>query len=208
MLVTDDGPDVEEGYTDEEAAAVTAWVRSQTLQTGRTAFVYDERMLQHFSPAMPHPEQPDRIRGIRAAMDECGLLPHFVDVAARDATEEEICLVHTPEHYKYVMSTAAMDVPTLITEAERWNSLYLNDGSAAASLLSCGGVIEAAAAVVTGRTRNAVAIVRPPGHHAEHDAPMGFCLFNNVAVATRAIMKQHGVARVMIVDWDVHHGAP
>lgn len=81
------------------------------------------------------------------------------------------------------------------------NSLYVNNQTALASRLSCGGVISACEAVVRGVVRNAIAVVRPPGHHAEPDKSLGFCFLNNVAVATKVIQRDHGVKKIMIVDW-------
>lgn len=81
------------------------------------------------------------------------------------------------------------------------HSLYINNHTALAARLSCGGVTNACRAVVAAKVRNAIAIVRPPGHHAEPDQSMGFCMFNNVAVAARVVQQEIGVKRVMILDW-------
>lgn len=96
-----------------------------------------------------------------------------------------------------------------ITESQSFYdqlSLYVNQATTIASKLSCGGVVEACLEVARGKLRNAFAIVRPPGHHAEPDEHMGFCFFNNVAVATRVVQLQANLRRIMILDWDVHHG--
>jgi histone deacetylase 6 len=87
-------------------------------------------------------------------------------------------------------------------------SIYFNNESYDCALLSCGGAIEACSAVMERVVKNAFAVIRPPGHHAEPCKAMGFCLFNNVAIATRVMQKRYGDAckRVLIVDWDVHHG--
>jgi histone deacetylase 6 len=85
-------------------------------------------------------------------------------------------------------------------------SLYVHPNTTLASKLSCGGVIEACLAVANGRVQNSFAIVRPPGHHAEPDEHMGFCFFNNAAVAARVVLQQTDVKRILILDWDVHHG--
>jgi histone deacetylase 6 len=81
------------------------------------------------------------------------------------------------------------------------HSLYVNKSTALAARLSCGGVISACEAVVTGKVRNAIAVVRPPGHHAEPDQSMGFSFLNNVAVATKVMQRDFGVKRVLILDW-------
>ncbi|RXW25579.1 hypothetical protein EST38_g273 [Candolleomyces aberdarensis] len=85
-------------------------------------------------------------------------------------------------------------------------SLYVNEGTTTAAMLSCGGVIEAALAVARGEMHKSFAIVRPPGHHAEPDEHMGFCFFNNAAVAARVVQQQTSIKRILILDWDVHHG--
>ena len=83
---------------------------------------------------------------------------------------------------------------------------FANSSSPLAARLSCGGLLEVTSAVVHGKARSGVAVVRPPGHHAESDKIMGFCLYNNVGVAAAVARKHWGVKRVLIVDWDVHHG--
>ncbi|MCO5593077.1 hypothetical protein L7F22_047083 [Adiantum nelumboides] len=109
----------------------------------------------------------------------------------------------------FTTETLALETETL----ERTASLYINEHSAKCARLSCGGVIEMCEAVASGRVRNGFAVVRPPGHHAEPDRSMGFCLYNNVAVATRYLQRRYGdyegrerVRKVLILDWDVHHG--
>jgi len=88
------------------------------------------------------------------------------------------------------------------------DSVYLSVNTPGAALLAAGGAIEASRAVMNGQVKNSIAVIRPPGHHAEHDYPMGFCFFNNVPVAARAMQRQFGVAarKILILDWDVHHG--
>ncbi|GMG15676.1 unnamed protein product [[Candida] boidinii] len=96
----------------------------------------------------------------------------------------------------------------LMEQTEKADSVYFNSDSLLSAKLSCGGAIEACKAVVEGKVKNALAVVRPPGHHAEPDAPGGFCLFSNVAVAAKTILNNYpeSVRRIIIVDWDVHHG--
>jgi acetoin utilization deacetylase AcuC-like enzyme len=113
---------------------------------------------------------------------------------------EELAMVHRPEYIKRVETFCQegggfWDVDT-----------YLSPGSYKAALYAAGGTIEATTAVVNKEVPLAYALVRPPGHHAERDRAMGFCLFNNIAVAARAGLEAHGLKRILIVDWDVHHG--
>jgi acetoin utilization deacetylase AcuC-like enzyme len=134
-------------------------------------------------------------------LGEAGLLNRLARVDARAATEEELLLCHTREY----LSTAKRDVesgrPYLSTGD---TDITANSWEVAAR--AAGGVLNAVDAVVSGKARNAFCAVRPPGHHATPNRGMGFCLFNNVAIAARHAQRKHGLARVLIVDWDVHHG--
>ena len=131
-----------------------------------------------------------------------GALAHVEAVPAREAREEELCLVHTAAHVQRVLAAAEAGEPVCLGP-DAWTV----PGTRAAALVAAGGVLAAVDAVLGAPGLDgAVALVRPPGHHAERDAPMGFCLFNNVAVAARWAQREHGVERVAIVDWDVHHG--
>ena len=90
--------------------------------------------------------------------------------------------------------------------AETFNSIYLNEWSVLCALLSAGGVLQCVDQVMSSVSRSALAVVRPPGHHAEPDTPHGFCIFNNVAIAAQYAISSLGASRVLILDWDVHHG--
>jgi acetoin utilization deacetylase AcuC-like enzyme len=164
----------------------------------RTGIVTDECFLAHDTGAR-HPERADRLRAIQRALDD-RVRPDLQKVPARDATADELSRVHVPEHVATVAATARLtrfafdaDTPT-------------SSGSFAAARRAAGGVLALVDAVMDRRVDNGFAFVRPPGHHAERDRAMGFCLFNNVAVAAAHLRAVHGLDRVMIVDWDVHHG--
>ncbi|CAH2354987.1 histone deacetylase Hda1p [[Candida] railenensis] len=195
-----------------------------TLKTG---IAYDVRMRYHakiftsyFEYIDPHPEDPRRIYRIYKILAEAGLIqdsalsgtddigPLMVKIPVREATSEEILQVHTEEHLKFIESTENMTREKLLEETEKGDSIYVNNDSFLSAKLSCGGTIEACRAVVEGRVKNSLAIVRPPGHHAEPHAPGGFCLFSNVAVAAKNILKNYpeSVRKIVIVDWDIHHG--
>lgn len=193
----------------------------------KTGLVYDVRMRYHakiftsyFEYIDPHPEDPRRIYRIYKKLAEAGLVldkslsgtddigPLMEKIPIREATADEILEVHTEEHLKFIASTEAMSRDQLLEETEKGDSIYVNNDSFLLAKLSCGGLIEACKAVVDGRVKNSLAIVRPPGHHAEPDAPGGFCLFSNVAVAAKNILKSYpdSVRRIVILDWDIHHG--
>lgn len=193
----------------------------------KTGLVYDVRMRYHakiytsyFEYIDPHPEDPRRIYRIYKILAENGLIidptlcgsneigNYMLKIPIREATKEEILAVHSEEHLKFIESTQNMNKEELLKETEKGDSVYFNNDSLLSAKLSCGGAIEACKSVVEGKVKNALAIVRPPGHHAEPDAPGGFCLFSNVAVAANAILKSYpeSVRRIIIFDWDIHHG--
>ncbi|PZC92245.1 AcuC, Deacetylase, histone deacetylase and acetoin utilization protein [Pyrenophora tritici-repentis] len=182
--------------------------------TSKTGLVYDPRMRFHaelpdmnINPDDIHPEDPRRIHSIFKEIKEAGLVAsstseedqqdHCWRIATRYATKPEILLIHTEEHYDFLKE-----------QAEGLDSIYFNHSTFECAKLAAGGAIEACKAVVQGHVRNAIAIIRPPGHHAETDSPSGFCIFNNVPIATRVCQKAYPETcrKVLILDWDVHHG--
>ena len=166
-----------------------------------TGLVHDERFLLHRAP-YEHPEHPGRLTAIHGRLEEEGLLDRCESVAAREATREELLRIHTPEHLETIAETASG-----IHEFTQLDpDTYTSRDSYEAALLAAGGLVELSLAVAEGRLANGLALLRPPGHHAEADHAMGFCLFNNVAVAARAVQDRKAARRILIVDWDVHHG--
>jgi len=163
--------------------------------SGDTAYVTDRRMLAH-DPGAGHPERPDRLRVVQDRVDA---EPGLVRLAARAATDEELARVHSTALIELV--DASRGRPRVRFDSDTATSAESSD----AARLAAGSAVELCDAVLAGDVRNGVALVRPPGHHAERDRAMGFCLYNNVAVAARAL-RARGVGRVAIVDWDLHHG--
>lgn len=164
----------------------------------RTGIVLDPRYLEHVT-GRGHPERPERIEtllAMRDALEPTGLAP----IEPRPATREELELVHSPEHVDRVEATARMERHKLDVDTP------VGPESHATALLAAGGLLEAIDATMRGEVHTAFAKVRPPGHHAEPTRPMGFCLYNNVAIGARHLIDRHGLGRVMILDWDVHHG--
>lgn len=166
------------------------------------AVIRDERYLDH-RPGDFHPESPDRLRIIHSLLDrEFKDLPR---VEPRLATEDELALVHDPFYIQRVAETDGKTFTQLDPDTG------LSSRSYQVARLAAGGLLEAVDALVS-RPSSPVApssvfcFVRPPGHHAEQDRAMGFCLFNNVAIAAAYAIEKHNLQRVMIVDWDLHHG--
>ncbi|KAL2160095.1 hypothetical protein VTH06DRAFT_1750 [Thermothelomyces fergusii] len=198
-----------------------------------TGCCYDDRMKLHanadFGPNPHHPEDPSRIEYIMRTFKKNGLVftgsdaeliriiqteptKYMWRIPAREATKEEICMVHHPGHYLWVEALSRKSTQELRELSTRMDqgrdSLYVGSMTYEASLISAGGAIETCKSVVAGVVKNAFAIIRPPGHHAEFDAPMGFCLFNNVPIAAKICQADFPdiCRKILILDWDVHHG--
>ena len=167
---------------------------------GRTGLVYDPRYLAHDMGA-GHPESPNRLRAIMQRLEQGGLSAVLMPITPRKAEDEWITLVHRPEYVERLNREApasgrvSLDADT-----------SMSPGSLTAAYLAAGGVLAGVDAIMTGQVQQVFYAVRPPGHHAEAGRAMGFCLFNNVAIAARYAQKRYGLQRVLIVDWDVHHG--
>jgi acetoin utilization deacetylase AcuC-like enzyme len=163
-----------------------------------TGIVRDERYLaHHMGPG--HPESPGRLEAIHAMLDREPGLP-LKRIEARPATREEIETVHAPDYFEYVASTAGRDYVPLDADTAATSRTFET------ALLAAGGVMEAAEAVLRGDAGNAMALVRPPGHHAEFGQAKGFCFFNNVAIAAAHLLNAGGLSRILVADWDLHHG--
>ncbi|XP_048329333.2 histone deacetylase 15 [Ziziphus jujuba] len=168
-----------------------------------TAIGFDERMLLHSEVEMkshPHPERPDRLRAIAASLATAGIFPgKCFPITAREITKEELQMVHSSEHVE------AVELTSHLLSSYFTPDTYANEHSACSARLAAGLCADLASAIVSGHTKNGFALVRPPGHHAGVKQAMGFCLHNNAAVAALAAQAA-GAKKVLIVDWDVHHG--
>ena len=159
----------------------------------------DPRMLDHV-PSPTHPERPERLRAVTRHLERTGIARHCPTRPVRPATDEELLRVHTPGYLRRVDALAAEGGGQ--AEVDTW----ISPGSPLAARLAAGAAVDAVASVIEGPDRRAFCVVRPPGHHALADGPMGFCLFGSVAVAAADAVHRLGLERVLIVDWDVHHG--
>ena len=189
----------------ELAEQIGAMSISQEKHSTETGLVYDELMMKH-EARTEHPECPVRIQRIFSALEEAGLSDRCKRVPAREATREELLSVHGEEYLDAMRKTEGQEVSALEEVEVKFNSVYINAHTHKCALLSAGGVVDLTRLVWQGELANGMAVVRPPGHHAERDKAMGFCLFNNVAVAAAQAVNKWGAKRVVILDWDVHHG--
>ena len=164
-----------------------------------TWFHIDRRYLEHLNPE-GHPERAARIENL-LSLEEL-LVGAGVSALASDrhATDEELLRVHTSDHLERIETTAG-DVYTMLDP-----DTHTSPRSSEIARLGAGALLHMVDAIVAGAPAKGFAAIRPPGHHAESDRPMGFCLYNNVAVAAAHILEHHGLERVLIVDYDVHHG--
>jgi len=177
----------------------TTAMESETT-TPKTGFVYHDIFLDH-KTTEGHPESPQRLTAIVRRLEETGLHGELLHLPVTPVAAKWLHTIHTPAYVQRVKRSCdegdayldSLDVP-------------ISRKSYEAALMAAGGVLSAVDAVVHGEIRNAFCAVRPPGHHALSDQAMGFCIFNNVAIAARYAQQEHGLSKVLIVDWDVHHG--
>jgi len=165
-----------------------------------TALAADPGVKRHDSE-VGHPEQPARFITVLNQLKSSGLTDRLLSLARRSATDDELALVHTRDYIALVEAEVK----------ERRNQLStgdtpINSHSAEAARAAAGAALNATDAVFEGRAQNAFCVTRPPGHHANAGRGMGFCVFNTVAIAARYAQRRYGAERVLIVDWDVHHG--
>jgi len=173
---------------------------NSSKKASKTGFVYDDIYLEH-KTTQGHPEAPQRLIAIVERLKAKGLYPQLFKLSPKPVSSEWLTAVHTPEYVERAKESCeegvgyldSMDVP-------------ISPKSYKAALAAVGGVLSAIDAVVEKKVTNAFCAVRPPGHHALKDMAMGFCIFNNLAVGTRYVQKKHGLLKILIVDWDVHHG--
>lgn len=148
-----------------------------------------------------HPESPERLKSVLRALEESGLAARLERIEAPLAQRAQLERVHSPAHVEQVFGAApARGYAYLDPDTS------MNPKSLSAALRAAGALVKATDMVIAGEVRNAFCAVRPPGHHATRERPMGFCMFNNVAVGALHALDEHGLERVAILDFDVHHG--
>ncbi|XP_052280508.1 histone deacetylase 6-like isoform X1 [Dreissena polymorpha] len=190
-----------------EGLSEVALLMKKPDTTAGTGFVYDEMCLLHKNEWHPgHPEKPARAARSYQRCEELGLIDRCKRIQSRFGTEDEVLLEHTRPHLDLVMSTSSMDLDGLKDLSRRTEDVYFNQETYQCSLLSLGSTVEITERILRKEVRNGFALVRPPGHHAMTEACCGFCFFNNVAIAAKRAIEEWGVKKILIVDWDVHHG--
>jgi acetoin utilization deacetylase AcuC-like enzyme len=185
------------------------------VAANRTGLIYDSRFLEHdtglalvstpvaadsvWEPQL-HAASPHLVGRAYRLLGRTGVLSQLVEIPARRATVEEIERAHTPQHVRHIREVS------LAGGGEAGEFAPASPETYEVALLAAGGALAGVDAVLAGAVRNVYGLLRPPGHHATPDRAMGFCFFNNVAVAARYAQDRHGLRRVAILDWDVHHG--
>jgi acetoin utilization deacetylase AcuC-like enzyme len=166
----------------------------------RTGLLYDERFVLH-KTGPEHPESPDRLIAVMRGLEQGGLLPKLIPISATAAKMKWIEKIHSPGYIHRFEEACLLDLGELdCADCQICPQTYET------ALLAVGGILNAVDMLMEGKIDNAFCAVRPPGHHAEMKEPLGFCFFNNVAIAARYLQIQWNVERVGIVDFDVHHG--
>lgn len=163
-----------------------------------TGYVYEPVFLEHTH--LNHPESAQRLHAILAVLQKADFWNDLRQVAGRAATQEEVLAVHHTDHVAKIEEFCAEGGGYLNPDT------YVAPKSYQAAMIAAGGLIDLTLAVVDGNLDNGFALVRPPGHHATPNRAMGFCLFNNIAIAAKAVQQQRNLERIAIVDFDVHHG--
>jgi acetoin utilization deacetylase AcuC-like enzyme len=166
----------------------------------KTGFLYDERYLLHDTGPC-HPESPERLKAIYQGIKDAGLLPKLTLLQADPADRKWIETIHSKDYIERFETSCRSG----ITEFD-YPDNQMCAKTFETAVLAVGGVIKVVQSVMSGDLDNAFCAVRPPGHHAEHDSAMGFCYFNNIAIAAKYLQMEWGIKRIAIVDIDVHHG--
>lgn len=165
----------------------------------QTGFVYHDDYLKH-NAGNWHPESPSRLEAIVNHLDKINLLSKLIRIEPYEASLDWISCIHSTKYISYIENSCKTGITQLDADTG------VSADSYKVALLAVGGVLAAVDTVMEEKIDNAFCAIRPPGHHAERDRAMGFCLFNNVAIAAKYIQQNYQLKKVLIIDWDVHHG--
>ncbi|KAM9582549.1 polyamine deacetylase HDAC10 isoform 1-T1 [Guaruba guarouba] len=180
-----------------------------SVMASGTALIYDEEMTTHrllWSDPVCDIEVPERLSFSYEQLKRYHLLERCVHVPTREGSEEEILLVHSSEYLEVAKSTQTMNEEELKKVSGNYDAFFFHPNTYRCARLAVGATLQLVDAVMSGKVCNGMALVRPPGHHSQRNAANGFCLFNNVAIAAEYAKLKYGLQRILIVDWDVHHG--
>ncbi len=166
--------------------------------TRKVGVIRDERYLEH-KPGLVHPEAPGRLRSVYRMLDK-EFENRLVQIEPKLATLEQLQMAHTPTYLDLIMSTAERDFTPLSSDT------FVSAKSYIAAWLAVGAGIRAVDALMGEEVRACFSLVRPPGHHALADRAGGFCIFNNIGIAAKYAIEKYGLDRILIIDWDIHHG--
>ncbi len=178
----------------------TVFSEEKRKEENKGCFLYDDIYLRH-DTGEGHPEVPARLTAINSAVKKGKWYKDLVLLRAEEADVETVSLVHDKNYINTVRKECEVGLRVLST-----GDTVICKESYSIALKAAGGVLRAVDTVVSGMAKNAFCAVRPPGHHASRKRGMGFCLFNNIAIAARYAQKKYNIKRVLIADWDVHHG--
>ncbi len=173
----------------------------------KTGFVFHQKFLEH-DTGPGHPEKPDRLKFLIEHLQQTALWDKLHHLIIDHAPINIIAEAHSLEHIRHIKEKCESLSDTSNSDygiLDQGDTIVCNS-SFDVALLAAGGVVAGVDSIVTGVLKNVFCAVRPPGHHAESNSPMGFCLFNNVAVAAKYAKRKYGLKRILILDWDVHHG--
>ncbi|XP_067235529.1 polyamine deacetylase HDAC10 isoform X2 [Chanodichthys erythropterus] len=174
-----------------------------------SALIFDEEMIRYkllWTDPACEIEVPERLTVSYEALQTHGVAQRCTHVPVRQATEQEILLAHSEEYLEAVKQTPKMTVEELKAFSKKYNDVYFHQNIYHCAKLAVGAVLQLVDSVMKREVRNGMALVRPPGHHSQRSAANGFCVFNNVAIAALYAKQIYNLNRVLIVDWDVHHG--
>ncbi|XP_031628963.1 histone deacetylase 6 isoform X2 [Contarinia nasturtii] len=171
----------------------------------KVCYVYDTQMAEHRNLYEEHYERPERITKIQETFAEYDLLNRMHRLNTREASTEELLLSHTYTHVKN-MRKISMQNKNMQEIGDKYNSIYFHEATYKCACIAVGSVLQVVENVLNGLYQKGICVVRPPGHHAESSYPHGFCIFNNVALAAKHAINKLNLKRVLIVDWDIHHG--
>ncbi|CAF0704332.1 unnamed protein product [Brachionus calyciflorus] len=181
--------------------------KKKDFKKNRTGLIYDPLMLDFNCLWDPiYPEKPDRIKKPFERCQFYGLVDECINIPGRFSTDEEVLKCHTDRVKKLMNDSENMSHDELKHISTLYDSMYFHQNSNKAAKFALGSSIELLDNIMAGKVDNGFAIIRPPGHHAMHDEPNGYCYFNNAAVVAKEAIEKHKLERVLIIDWDVHHG--